>query len=65
MIVHLAALGFGMGLVPGRALTTFPRRHRLRLLPLPAPFSRDLVVVTRGQSASSQVRDFVASILFS
>lgn len=65
MIVHLAAMGLGIGLVPRRALTTFPRRHRLRLLPMPEPFSRDLVVVTRGQSASPQVRDFVSSILFS
>jgi DNA-binding transcriptional LysR family regulator len=67
MMVHLAALGFGVGLVPRRALAAFPRRKRLLLIPLPETFTRELIVVTRRSPAarSPHVQAFVQSILFS
>lgn len=67
MIVHLAALGFGIGLVPRRTLAGFPRRSHVRVIPLPESFSRELVVVTRRSpgAVAPQVRAFIDSILFS
>lgn len=67
MIVHLTALGFGMGMVPRRALAGFPRRGRLRLILLPESFSRELVVVTRRSpgAVAPHVQEFIRSILFS
>lgn len=66
LIIHLAALGLGVSLVPRRAIVGFPRKSQLKIIPLPENFERELVVVTRlGGALPGQVKSFVASILFS
>jgi DNA-binding transcriptional LysR family regulator len=66
LILQVVALGLGIALVPRRAIANFPRKKQLRLWPLPEPFERQLVVVTRPPGAvSPHVKAFVDSILFS
>jgi DNA-binding transcriptional LysR family regulator len=66
LIVHLVALGLGVSIVPRRAIAAFPRRQLLQRVPLPAEFTRELVVIVpRAAKSPTHVSEFVANILFS
>jgi DNA-binding transcriptional LysR family regulator len=65
LIIHLVALGLGIGLVPQRALASFPRKKLLRQISLPKRFSRELVVLIRkSERPAEHVTRFVENILF-
>ncbi len=66
LMVQFIALGMGVAFVPRRALSGFPRKHRLARVPVAIPLSRPLVVVApRFSSVPKHVGDFVDGILFS
>lgn len=66
LMVQFVALGMGVAFVPRRALSGFPRTHRLVRVPAPIKASRKLIaVVPRFSSVPDHVRDFVNGILFS
>lgn len=65
LIVNLVALGLGVSIVPQRALALYSRQRKVQRIPMPAKFSRELVVVTRRQHKLPQhVVDFIGHILF-
>lgn len=65
LMIHLAATGLGVAMVPNRAVAAFPRRHALQRLPWPERFSRDLVVVARrDRNPHELIKAFVEGILF-
>ena len=66
LTIHLIALGLGLGLVPRRAVTGFPRKNQLQRIPLPEEFSRQLaVVIPKLTRTPPHVAEFVGNILFS
>lgn len=66
LIIHLVALGLGVACVPRRAISTFPRKQQIQLLPLPAPLVRELAVITPNTTLMPKhVRQFIDNILFS
>ena len=66
LIVHLVALGLGIGLVPRRALAGFPRKRQISRIALPEEFSRSLaVVVPKLGRTPTHVTGFISNILFS
>jgi DNA-binding transcriptional LysR family regulator len=65
LIVNLVSLGFGVSMVPHRALALHPQTRPVRRIIVKPKFSRELLVVTRRQErAPKVVEDFVASVLF-
>ena len=65
LIMHLVALGLGIGFVPIRALALFDRKRHVSRLALPARFTRELVVVVRRQrQLPDHLRAFVDNVLF-
>lgn len=65
LIINLVASGFGIALVPRRALALYRRKESLITLPLPERFERDIVVVTRKHRKLPQhIERFVENILF-
>ena len=66
LTIHLVALGLGIGLVPRRAVTAFPRKHQLQRIVLPEEFSRRLaVIIPKLTRTPRHVAEFVGNILFS
>src|SRR4029077_10409879 len=47
LIINLVSLGMGVSLVPSRALAPYNQKQKLSRVPLPARFTRELVVVVR------------------
>lgn len=65
LILHLVALGLGVGLVPIRSLALFGRKRQLVRLDPPRPFERELVVVVRKhRTMPGHLARFVENILF-
>jgi DNA-binding transcriptional LysR family regulator len=65
LIINLVALGMGVGCVPIRALALYTRRRNVRRVPWPSRFSRELVVVVRGnRDIPDHVDQFIQNVLF-
>ena len=65
LIINLVALGQGISMVPKRALAIYNRQRRVRRVPVPDRFTRELVVVTRRHpEPPPHIQDFTANILF-
>jgi DNA-binding transcriptional LysR family regulator len=65
LIVNLVSLGFGVSMVPHRALALHPQTRPVRRIVVKPKFSRELLVVARRQpKLPKPVEDFTASILF-
>jgi DNA-binding transcriptional LysR family regulator len=65
LIINLAASGYGMALVPRRALALYRRKESLITLPMKEYFEREVVTLTRRhRKLPSHVSNFVANILF-
>lgn len=65
LILHLVALGLGVGLVPIRSLALFGRKQQLIRLDPPRPFEREIVVVVRKhRTMPGHLARFVENILF-
>ena len=65
LAINLAALGLGVSLVPQRALALYTRKRALQRIPWPAPFSRELAVLTRRHpKPPPHVSAFIERILF-
>jgi DNA-binding transcriptional LysR family regulator len=66
LIVQLVALGLGVACVPRRALSSFPRKQQIQMLPLPIPLVRELAVISASKPAlPTHVQRFIRNILFS
>ncbi len=65
LIISLVELGMGVSLVPMRALALYNHRRRLQRIPLPDPFTRQLVgIVRRRRKQPDHLKQFVENILF-
>jgi DNA-binding transcriptional LysR family regulator len=65
LIITLVELGMGISLVPIRSLALYNRRQKLLRVPLPARFTRDLVVVVRKhRNLPGHLAEFIANVLF-
>ena len=65
LIINLVASGYGVALVPRRALALYRRKESLVTLPLPVQFEREIVVLTRKhRKLPPHVARFVENILF-
>ena len=65
LIINLVSAGFGLALVPQRALALYRRKESIVVLPMKARFEREVVVVTRKhRKLPTHVGDFVENILF-
>jgi DNA-binding transcriptional LysR family regulator len=65
LIINLVSLGMGVSFVPIRALALYNRRQKLVRVPLPARFTRELVVVARKhRKLSAHLEQFIANVLF-
>ncbi len=65
LIINLVASGFGLALVPRRALALYRRKESLVTLPLTEHFERDIVALTRKhRKLPPHVQRFVENILF-
>lgn len=65
LIINLITSGFGLALVPRRALALYRRKESIAIIPITQRFEREIVVVTRKHRKLAQhVQDFVNSILF-
>lgn len=65
LIINLVSLGMGISLVPIRALALYNQKHNLVRVPLPARFTRQLVVVVRKhRKLPAHLDQFVANVLF-
>ena len=65
LIINLVSLGMGISLVPIRALALCNQRPKLIRVPVPARFTRDLVVVTRkNRKLPVHIEQFIANVLF-
>lgn len=65
LIISLVALGMGISFVPIRALALYNQRHRVVRVPLPAKFTREVVVVVRkSRELPQHVQQFIENILF-
>lgn len=66
IIIHLVAMGIGASLVPRRALAAYPRKKALQRVPLKQRFQREIVILTRRNSAlASHVKQLIDGVLFS
>lgn len=65
LIINLVASGYGVALVPRRALALYRRKESLVTVPLGAHFEREVVVLTRKhRKLPAHVARFVENILF-
>jgi DNA-binding transcriptional LysR family regulator len=65
LIINLVALGMGVGCVPIRALSLYPRKKNLVRIKWPNRFTRELVVLVRKNRAlPPHVLQFIANVLF-
>jgi DNA-binding transcriptional LysR family regulator len=65
LIINLVALGMGISFVPIRALALYGRKRRMRRLPTPERFVREVVVVMRRHRKTPEhLAAFVRNILF-
>lgn len=65
LIINLVSLGMGISLVPIRALALYNQKHNVVRVPLPARFTRQLVVVVRKhRKLPTHLDQFVANVLF-
>ncbi|HEY1048359.1 MAG TPA: LysR family transcriptional regulator [Prosthecobacter sp.] len=65
LIINLVASGFGLALVPRRALALYRRKESIVTLPLKDFFEREVVAVTRKhRKLPAHVERFVENILF-
>jgi DNA-binding transcriptional LysR family regulator len=65
LIVNLVSLGFGVSIVPHRALALHPQTRAVRRVVVKPKFSRELLVVVRRQpKLPKPIEDFTSSILF-
>lgn len=65
LIINLVASGFGLALVPRRALALYRRKETLGTIALPERFERDIVAITRKhRKLPLHVEEFVENILF-
>jgi DNA-binding transcriptional LysR family regulator len=65
LIINLVALGMGVSFVPIRALALYNQKKKLRRIPLPTRFTRQLVVVVRrNRKMPAHLEQFIANILF-
>lgn len=65
LIINLVSLGMGLSFVPVRALALYNQRQKLVRVPLPARFTRELVVVVRKhRKLPAHLEQFIANVLF-
>jgi DNA-binding transcriptional LysR family regulator len=65
LIINLVSLGMGVSFVPIRALALYNQRQKLVRIPLPARFTRELVVVVRKhRKLPDHLEKFIANVLF-
>jgi DNA-binding transcriptional LysR family regulator len=65
LIVNLVSLGFGVSIVPHRALALHPQTRAVRRVVVKPKFSRELLVVVHRQpKLPKPIEDFTSSILF-
>lgn len=65
LIINLVALGMGVGCVPIRALSLYPRKKNLVRIKWPNRFTRELVVLVRkNRDLPPHVLQFIANVLF-
>jgi DNA-binding transcriptional LysR family regulator len=65
LIINLVSLGMGVSFVPIRALALYNQRQKLLRIPLPARFTRELVIVVRKhRKLPEHIEQFVANVLF-
>jgi DNA-binding transcriptional LysR family regulator len=65
LIINLVSLGMGVSLVPIRALALYNQKQKLARIPLPARFTRELVVVVRKhRELPTHLEQFIANVLF-
>jgi len=65
LIINLVALGMGVSFVPARALALYAQRSKLLRLPVPKPFTRELVVVVRRRRKTPEhIERFIDNVLF-
>ncbi|GEP41689.1 LysR family transcriptional regulator [Brevifollis gellanilyticus] len=65
LIINLVASGFGLALVPRRALALYRRKESIVILPMAAHFEREVVALTRKhRKLPLHVERFVENILF-
>lgn len=65
LIINLVSLGMGISFVPVRALALYNQRQKLLRVPLPARFTRELVVVARKhRKMPAHIDQFIANVLF-
>lgn len=65
LIINLVALGMGASFVPTRALALYNQKQNLLRVPLPARFTRQLVVVVRKhRKMPAHLEQFIANVLF-
>jgi DNA-binding transcriptional LysR family regulator len=65
LIINLVSLGMGVSLVPIRALAPYNQRQKLVRVPLPARFTRELVVLVRKhRKLPAHLEQFIANVLF-
>jgi len=65
LIINLVSLGMGISFVPIRALALYNQKQKLLRVPLPARFTRELVVVLRKhRKLPIHLDQFIANVLF-
>jgi DNA-binding transcriptional LysR family regulator len=65
LIINLVALGMGSSFVPIRALALYNRKQTFLRVPLPARFTRQLVVLVRKhRKMPAHLELFIANVLF-
>jgi DNA-binding transcriptional LysR family regulator len=65
LIINLVSLGMGVSFVPIRALALYNQRQKLLRVPLPARFTRELVVVVRKhRKVPPHIEKFIENVLF-
>jgi DNA-binding transcriptional LysR family regulator len=65
LIINLVSLGMGISFVPIRALALYNQKQKLARVPLPARFTRELVVVIRKhRKLPAHIEQFIANVLF-
>jgi DNA-binding transcriptional LysR family regulator len=65
LIINLVSLGMGVSFVPIRALALYNQRQKLIRIPLPARFTRELVVLVRKhRKLPAHLEQFIVNVLF-
>jgi DNA-binding transcriptional LysR family regulator len=65
LIINLVSLGMGISIVPIRALALYNQKQKITRIPLPATFTRELVVVVRKhRKLPVHIEQFIANVLF-